>query len=149
MVVALTVTPALCLLLLANGAARAPRVAAGALAAAWLRARADADHSRRAAAFDRHGGRDRCVGLVVLPLLGESLFPDFKERDFLMHWITKPGTSHRGEVADRRRAASQELRAIPGVRNFGSHIGQALLADEIVGRQLRRELDQHRSGGRL
>src|SRR5436853_6727577 len=28
---------------------------------------------------------------------------------------------------------SRELRSIPGVRNFGSHIGQAFLADEIVG----------------
>jgi len=28
---------------------------------------------------------------------------------------------------------SEELRAIPGVRNFGSHIGQAFLADEVVG----------------
>jgi CzcA family heavy metal efflux pump len=72
------------------------------------------------------------AGLVVLPQLGESLFPEFKERDFLMHWITKPGTS----VAEERRIsmqASRELRAIPGVRNFGSHIGQALLADEVNG----------------
>jgi Cu/Ag efflux pump CusA len=29
--------------------------------------------------------------------------------------------------------ASRELRAIPGVRNFGAHIGQALSADEVVG----------------
>ena len=28
---------------------------------------------------------------------------------------------------------SKELRAIPGVRNFGSHIGQALLGEEIAG----------------
>ena len=71
-------------------------------------------------------------GVLVLPLMGESLFPEFKERDFLMHWITKPGTS----VEEERRMAiraSQELRAIPGVRNFGSHIGQALLADEVNG----------------
>ena len=71
-------------------------------------------------------------GIVTMPLLGESLFPEFKERDFLMHWITKPGTS----VAEERRMsiqASRELRAIPGVRNFGSHIGQALLADEPNG----------------
>ena len=33
-------------------------------------------------------------------------------------------------IVDR---ASNELRAIPGVRNFGSHIGQAVLADEVVG----------------
>jgi Cu/Ag efflux pump CusA len=29
--------------------------------------------------------------------------------------------------------ASNELRAIPGVRNFGSHIGRAEVADEVVG----------------
>src|SRR5574341_992161 len=29
--------------------------------------------------------------------------------------------------------ASKELRAIPGVRNFGSHIGRAEVADEVVG----------------
>jgi Cu/Ag efflux pump CusA len=28
---------------------------------------------------------------------------------------------------------SRELRAIPGVRNFGSHIGRAEVADEVVG----------------
>jgi Cu/Ag efflux pump CusA len=72
------------------------------------------------------------VGVAVFPFLGQSLFPQFKERDFLMHWVTKPGTS----VIEERRIveqASQELRTIPGVRNFGSHIGQALLADEVVG----------------
>jgi hypothetical protein len=29
--------------------------------------------------------------------------------------------------------ASKELREIPGVRNFGAHIGQALIMDEVVG----------------
>jgi Cu/Ag efflux pump CusA len=28
---------------------------------------------------------------------------------------------------------SKELRAIPGVRNFGAHIGRAEVADEVVG----------------
>jgi CzcA family heavy metal efflux pump len=72
------------------------------------------------------------LGLVVLPGLGQSLLPDFKERDFLMHWVTAPGTSHPEEVRITT-AASKELRAIPGVRNFGAHIGQALAADEVVG----------------
>ena len=35
--------------------------------------------------------------------------------------------------AAHRHPASRELRAIPGVRNFGSHIGQAFLAEEIAG----------------
>ena len=29
--------------------------------------------------------------------------------------------------------ASKELRSLPGVRNFGSHIGRAEVADEVVG----------------
>ena len=72
------------------------------------------------------------VGLAIVPRLGESLFPTFKERDFLMHWISKPGTS----LPEQRRIViqgSKEIRSIPGVRNFGSHIGQALLGEEIAG----------------
>ncbi len=72
------------------------------------------------------------AGLVVWPLLGHSLLPSFKERDFLMHWLTKPGTS-RAEEARITIQVSKELRSIPGVRNFGAHIGQALIMDEVVG----------------
>jgi Cu/Ag efflux pump CusA len=71
-------------------------------------------------------------GIVVYPRLGQELLPDFKERDFLMHWVTAPGTSHDEEVRIST-AACVELRTIPGVQNCGSHIGQALLADEVVG----------------
>jgi CzcA family heavy metal efflux pump len=71
-------------------------------------------------------------GIAVTPLLGQNLFPAFKERDFLIHWITLPGTS-REEMLRITEQVSRELRAIPGVRTFGSHIGQGTLADEIVG----------------
>jgi CzcA family heavy metal efflux pump len=72
------------------------------------------------------------AALVVWPLLGQSLLPSFKERDFLMHWLTKPGTSH-PEMYRITVQASRELRTIPGVRNFGAHIGRAIAADEPVG----------------
>ena len=72
------------------------------------------------------------AGIVVWPLLGQELLPSFKERDFLMHWVTKPGTSHPEMVRISTRAC-RELRSIPGVRNCGSHIGQALLMDEVYG----------------
>lgn len=72
------------------------------------------------------------AGVIVFPSLGQTLLPDFKERDFLMHWLPKPGTSH-PETVRITEAASRELRAIPGVRNFGAHIGRALVADEVVG----------------
>jgi CzcA family heavy metal efflux pump len=72
------------------------------------------------------------VGVAVVPLLGQELLPNFKERDFLMHWLTKPGTSW-PEMNRITIQGSKELREIPGVRNFGAHIGQALIMDEVVG----------------
>jgi CzcA family heavy metal efflux pump len=131
MLVALTVTPVLCLLLLA----KAPIERREPLLVRWLQ-RLYAPVLTRI--IQRPGpvflatAAIMVVGLAVFPLLGESLFPEFKERDFLMHWITKPGTS----APEEQRIVTQvsrELRAIPGVRNFGSHIGQALLAEEING----------------
>jgi CzcA family heavy metal efflux pump len=71
-------------------------------------------------------------GLLAVPQLGQELLPSFKERDFLMHWLTKPGTSW-PEMNRITIQASKELRAIPGVQNFGAHIGQALIMDEVVG----------------
>ncbi len=70
--------------------------------------------------------------LATVPFLGEEFLPNFQEYDFLMHWVEKPGTSI--EAMDRITVrASKELRAIDGVRNFGSHIGRAEVADEVVG----------------
>ena len=81
------------------------------------------------------------IGLVVgmfgltgyaVTKLGEEFLPNFKETDFLMHWVEKPGTSL--EAMQRITVqVSRELRDIPGVRNFGSHIGRAEVADEVVG----------------
>jgi CzcA family heavy metal efflux pump len=72
------------------------------------------------------------LGIVLAPFLGEEFLPHFKEYDFLMHWVEKPGISL--EASKRITIqASKELRAIPGVRNFGAHIGRAEVADEVVG----------------
>ena len=70
--------------------------------------------------------------LFVLDGLGQEFLPNFQETDFLMHFVEKPGTSI--EAMNRVTIqASRELRSIPGVRNFGSHIGRAEVADEVVG----------------
>ncbi len=69
---------------------------------------------------------------LLVNSLGQEFLPNFQETDFLMHFVEKPGTSI--EAMDRVTIlASKELRAIPGVRNFGSHIGRAEVADEVVG----------------
>src|SRR5919204_4976512 len=51
---------------------------------------------------------------------------------FARHWVGRPGTSH-GEMVRITKQGSAELLKIPGVRNFGAHIGQGTLADEPVG----------------
>jgi CzcA family heavy metal efflux pump len=69
---------------------------------------------------------------VAVTQLGEEFLPNFQETDFLMHWVEKPGASLDSMVRITKQAAD-ELRAIPGVRNFGSHIGRAEVADEVYG----------------
>jgi CzcA family heavy metal efflux pump len=71
-------------------------------------------------------------GLAIYPTLGSQLLPNFKERDFLMHWLTEPSTSVKEEYRISARACN-DLMKVPGVRNCGSHIGQALLSDEVYG----------------
>jgi len=131
LVVALTVTPAMALLLLRN----APLKEHGSPLAQWLQTRYQALLARivqvpRGAYVAV--GLMALAGAVVAPRLGKSLLPSFKERDFLMHWVTKPGTSH-PEMYRITVQSSKELRAIPGVRNFGAHIGRALAGDEPYG----------------
>jgi len=131
MFVALTVTPALAYILLRNARTeRRESPVAKMLQAAYARALGRIINSARPAFATV--AVISLMGVVIWPQLGQSLLPDFKERDFLMHWVTAPGTSVEEEVRITTES-SKELRAIPGVRNFGAHIGQALLADEVVG----------------
>ncbi|MDI6777217.1 MAG: efflux RND transporter permease subunit [Syntrophales bacterium] len=130
-VTALTVTPAMALLLMT----KAPPKEKESPIALWLQAGYKKllvpIISRPIAAYVVLGVVI-VAGLSTLPFLGEELFPAFKERDFLMHWVAKPGTSH-PEMLRICKAASKELLSVPGVRNFGAHIGQGTLADEPVG----------------
>jgi CzcA family heavy metal efflux pump len=131
MVVALTVTPALALILLHRAPIeRRESPVARRLQAAYHAVLSRVIRSARPAFATV--GVIAVIGISVAPQLGQSLFPTFKERDFLMHWVTAPSTS----LPEETRivlAASRDLRAIPGVRDFGAHIGQALQGEEIVG----------------
>ncbi len=131
MVVALTVTPALCLVLLHRSSIErreSPLVP-------WLKRKYEGILTR-AIRTPRATFAAAVVavvaGLGVLPFLGAGLLPEFKERDFLMHWVPPEGTSH-PETFRITQQASRELRAIPGVRNFGAHIGRAVGGDEPYG----------------
>ncbi len=131
MVVALTVTPALALVLLARARLspgdpplmRVLKRGYAALLAPLLKA---PKWSFLAAVVAI------AAGVVLYPRLGSDLFPSFKEPDFLMHFVTKPGTSV-GEQDRQVTDVQHELLAIPGIRHVGSHIGQARLGEEVSG----------------
>jgi Cu/Ag efflux pump CusA len=131
MLVALTVTPALCLLLLSRGRIRHREAPLLRLLKRGYRAILSPIIRRPSPAIATAAA---CIlaGLLIYPTLGNQLLPNFKERDFLMHWLTEPSTSAPEEKRISVRAC-RDLRQIPGVRNCGSHIGQALLSDEIYG----------------
>ncbi|HEV7882993.1 MAG TPA: efflux RND transporter permease subunit [Solirubrobacteraceae bacterium] len=128
--VALTVTPAVSLLL----ASRPPRAAGESpvmrrLGALYAGALARVVGRPRAALLA--AGGCAVVALVALPLLGTSVVPSFKDRDLLVHLDAKPGTSQ--PVMTRIATdATRKLKAIPGVRDVGAHIGRAVTGDEVV-----------------
>ncbi len=129
--IALTVTPAMVLILLSN----APIEHRQSPIIPWLHRVYEAilrPTLRRPRAAYITVASIVLAGVAVLPFLGQELLPSFKERDFLMHWITKPGTSH-PEMWRITARACNELLSIEGVRNCGSHIGQAVNADEPYG----------------
>ncbi len=131
MVVALTVTPALALLLLGRAPLKEQqpplvRLLQRGYTALLRRV------IRRPSVVIVATAATLVAGLAVLPYTGESLFPTFKERDFLALWVTRPSTGHQ-EIVRITERASHDFRAIPGVRGFGAHIGRAVQGEEING----------------
>lgn len=130
--VALTLTPALSLMLL--------KVHPRAHRDAFLAGGARALYRRVLPVFARRPGMALLIlavaftgtGWIWHTQLKEEFLPNFKERDFLMHWLEKPNTSV--EASKRITiAAATDLLKVPGVRNQGAHIGRAEVADEVVG----------------
>ena len=100
MLVALTVTPALCLLMLSRGKLsdrespllRVLKRGYGAILAPIIRRPSPAMLTAAVCLL---------AGLLIYPTLGNQLLPNFKERDFLMHWLTVPAPPLRRRPASR------------------------------------------------
>ena len=132
MVVALTVTPALSVLLLSKG------LLGGAESSPLVRWLQDVYESGLSRIVHRARVAYVAIGLVfvatalAVPLLGTSLLPTFKETELLIRWDGPPGTAL-PEMSRLTALASRELRSIPGVRNVGAHVGRAVTGDQVVG----------------
>src|SRR6266545_2960913 len=132
MVVALTVTPALCALLLSrvDSGRREPPLArrlehrVGALLGRLIRSPRPVYAGAALTAV---------ACLAVAPLLaGTALVPGFQERNLVIGWDSAAGTSH-PEMSRITAQVARELGAIPGVTNVTAHVGRAVSADQVVG----------------
>ena len=130
MVVAVTVTPALALLLFSRdspGHRESPLVSR-------LRPRYDS-------ALGRFTKRSRTpllaaaacilVGAAALPLLSTSPVPTFKDDNVLVRLDGEAGTSNT-KMTGIATAVSRQLRSLPGVDNVGAHVGRAVTGDQRV-----------------
>src|SRR2546426_822039 len=129
--VALTVAPALALLLLRNHEAEPRRRPLDRLAGPL---------------FDRSvpwfAGRPllaigavailSAAGLVAVPNISQqSLLPSPQDGSLLIHWQAEPGTSL-PEMTRITTQATRQLAAIRGVRAVGAHLGRAITSDQVV-----------------
>jgi Cu/Ag efflux pump CusA len=130
MLVALTVTPALAVVLLGNdsiGRRESPLLRA--LRARYVAVLSRVVYQPRIAYLAFVAALVVAIG--VLPFAGTSITPPFKENQLTISWNGAPGTSE-PEMERITARASHELRALPGVTEVGAHIGRALLSDEVV-----------------
>src|SRR3954452_21876284 len=130
LVVALTVTPALTMVLYMRGAARGGGALGAWLAGRWDRVLARTIKSPRPALFVLGGFL--LVGLAALPLIDEALRPTFKDRNLVVKWNATPSTSL-PEMQRITARATHELETIPGVTDAAAHIGRAVTGDEAIG----------------
>jgi CzcA family heavy metal efflux pump len=131
MVVALTLTPALSLLLLSNESTErgeSPLVRRLQHGYGGVLSRVV---SSPLPAFVAVGALV-VAAAAAAPLLGQSLLPTFKETEVLVRWDAPPGTSL-PEMNRITALASKELRSVEGVKNVGAHVGRAVTADQVVG----------------
>lgn len=126
MVAAMTVTPALAILLL-------PRMSfeGGSPVAGWLQRGYESTLAR---IIDRPrfayvaAGAFVVAACVAVPFLSTSLLPPFKEEQLLLRWDGPPGTSL-PEMNRITALAARELRSVEGVEDVGAHVGRAIGSD--------------------
>lgn len=129
-IVALTLTPGLCLILFGNAPAErrvSPLVIN--LQRSYERGLGRIIH--KSGLIFAITGALIIIGFSALPSFRQSLIPSFDERDLLVHLSAIPGTSQ-SEMSRISGRVSQELKSIAGVRNVSAQIGRAIFGDQVV-----------------
>lgn len=129
LLVALIVTPALSVSLLSSGSTRRESPITNRMKRIYSNILARTVQSSRAAVIV--AGVLLVVGLVTLFSINAPALPSLKQTDMLIQFEAAPGTS-RVEMNRIMAQANQELQAIAGVHNVGSHVGRAITGDAVV-----------------
>jgi CzcA family heavy metal efflux pump len=133
--VALTVTPALSLLLLGREGREAREMREHGRLTLALRSL----YRRSIPAVLRRPRLALAVAVALLagagalaPFLWErgEFLPDFRETNFVIHWIARPGTSLE-EMERIGLELGRQVMAVPGVLGFGQHIGRAEESEDV------------------
>jgi Cu/Ag efflux pump CusA len=130
MLVALTVTPALGMMLLS----KPPAERGESPVVRWLHGRYDSISSRivpRSAPAVALFGVLLVAGFLAFPFLDASFRPSLNERDVRISLQAPPGTSLPKMDRDTARVL-EEVEELPGIRNVGAHVGRAILSDRLV-----------------
>src|SRR5262245_37775344 len=131
LLVALIVTPALCLMLLPRAVEKS-RESPVVRGVRWAYARLlPTALNQKAIVYGGLGVLVVGAGILYTQLKDEYL-PPFRESDFLMHWISKPPTSLEAMTKDICRIGDEMLEETP-LKAFGSHIARAEVGEEVVG----------------
>ena len=133
MVVALTVTPALCLMLIrpAEHPSQAATSSGSPLLAGLMRIVAPLT-AKPAVALGILAVIAVAGAVSLSQLRTGSLLPNFEERDLVLSWSGKPGAS-RASMLETASALSRELRGVAGVAHVSAHVGRAISSDEVTG----------------
>ena len=129
MLVALTLTPALSVLFFSRGSAAGESPLLRRLVPRYIGALSRVIRKPRTVLIA--AGVAVLVGLALLPVMGTSLVPSFKDRDVLVRLNADPGTSN-PRMTQLTSQVSRELRSIDGVDNVGGHVGRAVAGDQIT-----------------
>jgi Cu/Ag efflux pump CusA len=131
MVLALTLTPALAVLLFSKGRLDRDdlplaRWAGGAYEAGLKRIVGTPRIAYAAVGLVLVG-----AAIAVPASMSNSLLPTFKESELMIRWDATPGTSL-PEMNRITGLVSRELRSIDGVREVGAHVGRAVTGDKSL-----------------
>ena len=128
MLVALTVTPALSMLLFSWGRSELRESPV----TGWLRPRYDGALSRvtgNVRTVMIAGAALVLVGVLAFALQDKSVIPTFKDRDVLVSLDAEPGTSN-ARMTEIATQVSSGLRGLDGIDNVGAHVGRAVAGDQ-------------------